>query len=143
MSGFTIREMTILDYEVSYELLSITSGIRLNESDNKENIKIFLDRNPGMSFVSETGGKVIGTVLCGHDGRRGFIYHLAVDPAFRMKGVGKKLIDKAIKNLGKKGILRCHLFVVKDNELGQTFWNKTGWTKRNDILVFTKDLNQK
>lgn len=86
MNTTLIREMSIYDYEMMLELWKQTPGIGLSNADSKDNIGLFFERNSGLSFVCEIERKIIGTVLCGHDGRRGYIYHLAVDSAFRKQG---------------------------------------------------------
>lgn len=135
-----IREMEIGDYDRMIALWKRTTGIGLSDADTKENINRFLARNPGLSFVCETGGAIVGTVLCGHDGRRGYIYHLAVDDARRKQGIGKKLMANALEKLLLQGIAKCHLFLYTDNENAVRFYEKTGWMRRGNLLIYSKDL---
>ncbi len=139
MNTFHIREMTIADFDSMIELWKRTPGIGLSDADSKENINTFLERNTKLSLVCEINQKIIGTVLCGHDGRRGYIYHLAVDDAFRKKGIGKELVEQSLVKLRQQGISKCHLFLYNDNEDAMQFYEKTGWKRRYDLLIYSKD----
>ena len=132
--------MSIGDYDRIVALWKRTTGIGLSDADTKENILRFLERNPGLSFVCESEKKILGTVLCGHDGRRGYIYHLAVDDASRKQGIGKKLMASSLEKLRLQGIAKCHLFLYTDNETAMRFYEKTGWMKRGNLLIYSKDL---
>lgn len=134
------RQATISDYDQMYNLWKNIEGIGLSDSDTKENIEKFLNKNQGLNYICEEKGKIIGTILCGEDGRRGYLYHLAVDKDYRRKGIGTKLVNLVFDNLKKKGIIKCHLFVYYENELGKTFWEKTGWCKRDELLIYSKDI---
>ena len=133
------REMTMEDYEEAYDLWLNTKGIGLSRSDSKEEIGKFLARNEGCSFVCVDQGKVIGTVLCGHDGRRGFLYHVAVREEYRGRSIGQELVRRSLEQLKKHGIAKCHLMVMADNDLGHRFWSRIGWQRRSDIDLFSKD----
>lgn len=135
-----IRKLTIEDYGEIYQLWQSTPGVGISDSDSRENIQVFLKRNPNLSFVFESDQKIVGTILSGHDGRRGFIYHLAVDKDFRNHKIGFKLVEKCLWELKSVNILKCHLFVYDNNEIGKEFWNKLYWTKRDDILIFSKQI---
>ena len=136
----TYRHMTIADYDQLIALWADTPGIGLSDADEKKNIGYFLSRNPGLSFVCETDGKIIGTVICANDGRRGYLYHLAVDDAYRKKGIGKELVRRSLEELRNQGITRCHLFLYNDNETAIRFYEKTGWRKRGNLLIYSKDI---
>ncbi|WP_145320191.1 GNAT family N-acetyltransferase [Paenibacillus xylanexedens] len=136
---YKIREMTINDYEMSIELWQRTEGMALSEADSKESINYYLNRNTGMSFVCVDKEQVIGTILCGHDGRRGYIYHVAVDPEYRGKSLGKKLVVSSLEKLRLEGIGKCHIMVIADNEIGNEFWTRTEWTKRDGILLYSSN----
>lgn len=140
MNTTLIREMSIYDYEMMLELWKQTPGIGLSNADSKDNIGLFFERNSGLSFVCEIERKIIGTVLCGHDGRRGYIYHLAVDSAFRKQGIGKQLMTYALGKLHRQGITKCHLFLYNDNEEAILFYENTGWKRRDKLLIYSKDL---
>jgi len=134
------EELKIDDYKEIYELWSSTPGVGLSGADSYENILKFLIRNKGLSFVCRHGDKIIGTILCGHDGRRGYIYHVTVAENFREKGIGQTLVEKSLQRLSDEGINKCHLFVFQKNELGNAFWKAKGWSKREDICVYSKSL---
>jgi len=136
----TIHEMRIDDYNEIYELWRNTSGVGLSDADKKENIEKFLTRNKGLSFVCRHEGKIIGTIMCGHDGRRGYIYHVAVAENYRGKGIGRRLVEMCLERLKSEGIDKCHLFVYPDNAIGNAFWTSMGWQKRDDIFVYSKSI---
>lgn len=140
MQGYSIREMVIEDYDEVYQLWSLTKGIGLSGADTRANIDAYLKRNKGISFVCEADDRIIGAILCGHDGRRGFIHHLVVDEQYRRIGLGQKLISKSLERLKQENIQKCHLFVMKDNELGKEFWIKMGWVQREDIRTFSRNI---
>ncbi|WP_246098486.1 GNAT family N-acetyltransferase [Saccharibacillus brassicae] len=139
MNTYTIREMDLGDYSKVFALWSHTEGMGLSDSDSEASISKFLKRNEGHSFVCTDGEEMIGTILCGHDGRRGFLYHVAVSTEHRKNGIGKRLVESALDSLTKSGIIKCHLMVFANNKAGNQYWNDTGWIKRDDILIFSKD----
>lgn len=134
-----IREIHLDDYDEIYTLWSRTSGMGLSDADSEQNIRNFLIRNKGMSFCYEENGKIIGTILCGYDGRRGYIYHVTVAEECRGRGIGRLLVEKSLQKLKESGIYKCHLFVFRDNEIGNAFWSSTDWIKREDIFVYSRD----
>ncbi|SDW67972.1 GNAT family N-acetyltransferase [Paenibacillus sp. CF384] len=136
----TYREMVIADYDESHALWLKTEGMVLSEADSREEIAGYLARNPDCSFVCEdSGGQVVGTILGGHDGRRGFIYHVAVSQDQRGKGIGGQLVKRSLDKLREAGIQKCHLFVLENNEIGNRFWARSGWTRRSGIALFSTD----
>ncbi|MFW6006653.1 MAG: GNAT family N-acetyltransferase [Halanaerobiales bacterium] len=140
---FQIREMKIDDYELMIKLWENIDGIGLSEADSRENILKYLKRNKGMSFVCELNQDIIGTIMGGHDGRRGYIYHLAVAENYRNRGIGKELLSSSLVRLREENIQKCHIFVFRENEPGNKFWDIVGWTRRNDLYVFSKVLKEK
>ncbi len=129
-----IQPMVISDYEEIMSLWRNTEGIGLSEGDEISGIRLYLRRNPGLCFVArEAAGKLIGAVLCGHDGRRGFLYHLAVARNMRHQGLGRRLVDKCLTALRSAGIQKCTILVYADNEKGKRFWRKLGWKERTDL----------
>jgi N-acetylglutamate synthase len=135
-----LRALDISDYEEVFALWQGTPGIGLNEADEKGEIARYLARNPGMSFVAVEGTRIIGAVLCGHDGRRGFIHHMVVRPECRKSGCGRALEQAALNALAREGIEKCHLFVKKENALGKSFWERLGWQERADLYTFSHDV---
>ena len=117
-----------------------TPGIGLTPADERENLASFLRRNRSLSFLALRGGEVVGTVLAGHDGRRGFLYHLCVAEVERSRGLGKRLVDTALRGLADRGIQKCHVMVFADNETGKRFWIKAGFSFRSDLGLFSKNL---
>jgi dipeptidyl aminopeptidase/acylaminoacyl peptidase/predicted N-acetyltransferase YhbS len=135
--NFKIRKMTVADYEEMIALWRSLPGIGLDEaSDSRLSIAAFLRRNPGLSIVACDKDVIVGTVLVGHDGRRGFLYHLAVAPSHRKLGVGQALVDHALHSLAKHHIPKCTILVMRSNTGGQAFWQKLGWLRRDDLHVF-------
>ena len=133
----TIRPMTIEDYDEVYAMWLITSRRALSSADERGQIERYLKRNEGLSQVAVIDGKIVGTVLAGHDGRRGFIHHMAVLPEYRRRHIGHALAEKAIAKIKSEGIEKTHIFCYQDNETGQKFWRDFGFVKRDDILDFS------
>ena len=140
MSTIQYFKMTIADYNETIELWKNSPGIALSKADSKNNIAQFIARNPGLGFVARDGEKLVGAVLCGNDGRRGYLYHLAVAVDYHRLGIGKTLTKKVLSALKDQGIQKCHIFVIADNLEGMRFWQKTGWKKREDIFLMSFDL---
>ncbi len=136
-----IRKMEINDYPGMYQLWANTPGIGLRKVDDSyEGIQRFLQRNPDTNFIAEEDG-IVGIILCGHDGRRGHIYHMAVDAKVRRRGVGKALVEAAVAALTEQGITRVKLDAFKDNEEGNAFWESMGFFYRTDLIYWNKSLN--
>jgi len=133
-----IREMTIDDYDAVHAFWSALDGIGLGQSDSRESIKRYLARNPGSSFIAFDDDQIIGAVLSGDDGRRGFIHHLGVAKSYQKKGIGRMLVDKCLKPLDNKGIKKFHIIVLKSNQDALKFWEKIGWTERDHLTIMTK-----
>lgn len=129
-----IRVMTADDYEALYALWRSTPGMGLNTADDsREGIGAYLRRNPNTCFVAEENGAVLGAILAGHDGRRGFIYHTAVKTDAQRGGIGTALVEAALAALRAEGIRKVALVVFKRNEKGNAFWEKCGFTQREDL----------
>jgi ribosomal protein S18 acetylase RimI-like enzyme len=139
-ANLKIEPLKIEDYEEVLRLWKRTEGVGLNESDTRPAIADFLKRNRGMSFVARLGKQTVGAVLCGHDGRRGYLHHLAVAKQHRKKGLGKKLVAACLARLEKRGIHKCNIFLLADNADGESFWKHNGWLKRTDLCVMQKSL---
>lgn len=138
-----IRVMTINDYDAIYDLWINTPGMGLNTTDDsREGIEKYLKRNPTTSFVAECDGKIIGVIMAGHDGRRGFIHHTAVLTEYRQQGIGKRLVDSAIDALEKEGIHKVALVVFKNNEIGNGFWENIGFEIREDLIYRNINIHE-
>jgi N-acetylglutamate synthase len=121
------REFCIDDYDAAFLLWHRVEGLEIAEGDDKEGVAQFVKRNPGLSRVATNGSIVVGVVMCGHDGRRGHIYHLAVDPAYRRYGLGKHLVQECLAGLRRVGVVRAIILVADNNLGGAEFWKRSGW----------------
>ena len=138
----TMREITLADYEAMYELWLACKGVGVGASDSQEQIGLYLARNPGLSFAAEVNSRLVGTILGGHDGRRGYINHTAVHPDFQRMGIGQALVGRCLAALQATGILKCHIFVYKTNEAAQAFWQAMGWHERDDLYMMSMYLEE-
>ena len=138
MQTYVYRETRIQDYDTVYALWGNTSGMGLSVADEKENIKKFLNKNKGLCFVCEFDNTIVGTVLCGYDGRRGYIYHVTVVQEHRGKGIGTKMVELSLQGLKAEGIDKCHLFVFADNLSVIPLKAQDG--KRDDVIVYSKSI---
>lgn len=136
-----LRKFTIDDYDEVFALWRASEGIGLGASDTRESIAAFLDRNPGLCLTARDGGVLAGAVLCGHDGRRGYLHHLAVSVAYRRRGVGRLLVKQCIQALATLGISRCHIFVFQANESARAFWEREGWWVRDDLWLMSREVS--
>lgn len=137
----TIRAMTPEDYPQAYLLWTSDPGVGLRAADDsREGIERYLRRNPATCFVAEAEGRVVGTLLAGHDGRRGYIGHTVVHPDFRRQGVGSALVRAAESAFRREGIRKAALVVFAANETGNAFWEKMGYAVREDLVYRNRDL---
>ena len=136
-SSARISEMSLVDYDEVHSLWSATPGLGLTGADSREAIGRYLERNPGMSFVARLDGALVGAVISGHDGRRGFLHHLAVAERCRGAGIGTELVRRVLAALSAAGMERTHLFVHTTNAVGLRFWARAGCRRRDDIVMFT------
>jgi N-acetylglutamate synthase len=138
----TIRAMTIEDYPAVFALWQATEGMGLSKADSPEAIGRYLKRNPGLSLVAlEEENRVVGAVLCGHDGRRGLLHHLAVAQGWRKRGLGRELVLQSLRGLAAEGIDRCHLVVYQSNHNARAFWLRTGWFERPELVLMSADVS--
>ena len=136
------RLMTIEDYEQAYALWILCGNGLNDKDDSREGIEKYLKRNPTTSFVAVCDEKIVGVLLCGHDGRRGIIQHACVSPDFRRFGIGKKLVELGLDALKDEGITKVLLVAFKKNEGGNAFWESQGFTLREDLNYRTKALTE-
>jgi len=137
---FTTRAFRIDDYEAAVQLWSRVEGVEIAEGDLPEEIEQFLSQNQDLSRVAQDGDKIIGAVLCGHDGRRGYIYHLAVEPAYQKRGLARKLVAECLDGLRRARLRRVLILVAADNPVGQAFWRRCGWEDVSEVNVMGIDL---
>ena len=137
-----IRVMTIEDYDGVYALWKKIRGFGIRSiDDSREGVGRFLKRNPTTSVVAEKDGKIVGSILCGHDGRRGCLYHVCVDEAYRRHGIGRAMVVFAMKALKEEKINKVSLIAFTKNDIGNAFWNTIGWTEREDLNYYDFVLN--
>jgi N-acetylglutamate synthase len=141
MNSFVLRKFVAGDIHAALQLWQRTEGIGLSDADRPDRLREFLSRNPGLSRVAVSGAILIGTILCGTDGRRGYIYHLAVAVESRRSGVGRALLAESLSALQRIGIRKCHAFVFQSNPFGELFWEQSGWQRRDDLQVYSRVLN--
>ena len=132
--------MRAADYDAVIDLWRRTEGVGLSTSDARERIEAYLARNPGLSQVAAVEGRIIGAVLCGHDGRRGLLYHLAVDADYRGRGLGRIIVEKALSLLKEQGIEKAYIMVFHQNKEGRVFWETVGWDARADLIPMSVPL---
>lgn len=140
---FHIEPMTAGDYAAVIDLWNACEGVRANETP--EELARILARNPGLCLVARSGKlssqqRLAAAILCCHDGRRGYLYHLGVHPDFRRQGLATELVDRCLAELARLGIRRCTIFLIRGNADGEAFWRKSGWRERVDLVAFAKDL---
>lgn len=137
----TISKMKIKDYDEIYALWMSCNGIGLNNLDDSQSgIDRFLKRNPDTCFIAKEDNKIIGSILIGNDGRRGYIYHTAVSPDYQHQGIGKKLVETGINALEELEISKAALLVFEKNKDGNSFWEQIGFTKRDDLIYRNKEI---
>lgn len=138
-----LRVMTIEDYDKVYALWKQIHGFGIRSvDDSREGIERFLKRNPATSVVAEEDGKIVGAILCGHDGRRGCLYHVCVDENYRRRGIGKSMVVFSMDALKKEKINKVSLIAFTKNDIGNAFWNEIGWVQRLDLNYYDFTLNE-
>ena len=138
-----IRVMKSEDYDKLYELWMTIKGFGIRSiDDSREGVTRFLKRNPTTSITAWDGDTLIGAILCGHDGRTGFFYHVCVASDYRQHGVGHRMVHFAMKALQAEGINKVSLIAFKSNEAGNEFWHNVGWVERSDVNYYDFVLNE-
>jgi ribosomal protein S18 acetylase RimI-like enzyme len=130
--------MTIQDYDEVRALWEESDGIEISDADSRDGIARFLERNAGLSFVARDGNELIGAVLCGHDGRRGYIDQLTVRRSHRRQGIARSLVSRCLFHLMRIGIRRWNLFVFEDNQDAIAFWRTLGWAERVELVTMSQ-----
>jgi N-acetylglutamate synthase len=139
-SEITTRNFVTDDYDAAVALWTKVEGVEIAEGDAREDIEGYLQRNPDLSRVAEAGSKLVGAVLCGHDGHRGHIYHLAVEPEYQRKGVGELLLNECLAGLRRVGLKRVIILVSRTNAAGRSFWLGRGWEDIDIAIPMGMDL---
>lgn len=142
MTMTRISPMTMTDHPEAMNLWRGTPGIGLSPADGPEAMRAYLLRNPDLSQCARIGAALVGTVLAGHDGRRGYLHHLCVHEGFRKLGIGRLLVSRALDALAAEGIDKAHAFLFTDNGTGKTFWESAGWVWRTDIGVVSRTIGE-
>jgi len=140
-NDMVIRLMGMMDYPQVHDLWDRIDGVSIHKPDDShETIARYLERNPTSSFVAIEDGEVVGVILSGHDGRRGYIYHACVDTPCQGTGLGRKLVEAALTALKKEGIYKVALVAFRENFSGKGFWSHLGWHKREDLSYYDLEL---
>lgn len=143
MRSMELTLMKIEDYDKVYQLWTNTKGMGMRSLDDSfEGIERFLKRNPTTNYIAQVDNKIIGVILCGHDGRRGYIYHTAVNCHYRGNGIGKTLVNTVLEALKKEEINKVALVVFDSNDLGNDFWQSLGFHKRDDLIYRDLSINE-
>lgn len=137
--SFGVRPMTLDDYPAVYALWVSTPGVGTDETDEREPTARFLQRNPGLSLVAtDAEQRVVAAVLCGHDGRRGYLSHLAVAEGARGVGLGRRLVEDCLASLAAVGVGKCNVRIFAENEAAARFWERMGYAERADLAVWQR-----
>ena len=138
-----IRVMTMKDYDEVFALWSKIKGFAMRSIDDSYiGVERFLQRNPNTSVVAIEDDKIVGAILCGHDGRRGCLYHVCVDPEYRLRGIGKSMVVRCMQALKEEQISKVSLIAFSQNDIGNAFWHTIGWTERLDLNYYDFVLNE-
>lgn len=131
------RCMQISDYNPVMQLWQKCEGLSLRQADSLSGIERYLERNPGLSFVALDEARIVGSIMAGHDGKRGYIQHLAVAEEARNRGVASMLVERCLAALKSQGIEKSHVHVLKDNESGRRYWSGRGWAQRAEVVMYS------
>lgn len=140
MANLKIEPFELADYEDAFQLWKCSRGMGLSSADEKTEIQNFLLRNPGLSLVARDGCRLVATVLVGHDGRRGYLYHMVVDSAYQRQGLARRMAQAALDGLFRVGIQKCHILVYADNRQALDFWENTDWVRREELVVLSHSI---
>lgn len=134
-----LRSLIPDDYDAALQLWHATPGVRGMET--RPEFERILARNPDLGTAATAGDELVGAVLCTHDGRRGYLYHLAVLETFRRQGLGRRMVARCLEQLRAEGIRRCTIFLISENDEGEVFWKNCGWRVRSDLKTMAIDLD--
>ncbi|MGH7615996.1 MAG: GNAT family N-acetyltransferase [Gemmatimonadaceae bacterium] len=137
-----IREFLPADYDPVMAVWQLADGVTIRDVDARGPLTTYLELHRGLCFVAVAGDEIVGAVLCGTDGRRGYLNHLAVAPEWRRRGIGRRLAERCVTALYERGIEKCHLMVKRENATGQTFWARLGWVSRDDVGLMSHTASQ-
>lgn len=138
-----VRTMTIEDYPGVKDLWMSIKGFAIRSIDDSlEGVERFLKRNPTTSVVALDNNKIVGAILCGHDGRRGCLYHVCVKEDYRLRGIGKAMVVHCMNALKEEKISKVSLIAFSTNDIGNAFWKEIGWTRREDLNYYDFTLNE-
>ena len=132
-----IREFLPSDYDAVMELWRASEGVTIRDVDQREPLSAYLVQHRGLSFVAVDAGRVVGSTLCGTDGRRGYLQHVAVAKSYRRQGIATALVERSVDALAERGIDKCHLMVIAENRAAREFWSRIGWKDRSDIRLMS------
>ena len=136
-----IRELVPDDYDAVIALWRASDGVTMRDADQREPLSAYLSQHHGLSFVAVDGGAIVGSTLCGTDGRRGYLQHVAVAKSHRRRGIATALVQRSIDALADRGIDKCHLMVLADNVDAQAFWTSVGWKERPEIRLMSHTVS--
>jgi len=142
MPPVLITEFKIGHFDGVLALMKRTPGVAVREADSPAATARYLERNPGLSFVAEAEGRIIGCAMCGHDGRRGYLQHVLVEPAYRGQGIAHELVTHCLNALAEVGILKTHIDVFVTNTVANKYWTRRGWDRRYDIFQYSLNRSQ-
>jgi ribosomal protein S18 acetylase RimI-like enzyme len=134
--------LSMSHYDAVVALWTVTEGVGITVGDTREGLERYLARNEGLSWIAMEEGVLVGTVLCGHDGRRGYLYHLAVRRAARGRGIGRELVRRGLDGLEAADILRCVLMVKAENAAAMGFWERGGWNRRGELMMYSRAVER-
>jgi len=135
-----ITPFEMSDYDAAASLWRDAEGIVLGAADDRDAIARFLVHNDGLSFVARREGRLVGAALCGCDGRRGYLHHVAVEAASRRQGIASALVERCLDALRRRRVEKCHLFVLVGNEDALRFWDQSGWARRGDLVMMSRGI---
>ncbi|HVI95703.1 MAG TPA: GNAT family N-acetyltransferase [Anaeromyxobacter sp.] len=135
-----ITPFEMSDYDAAVSLWRDAEGVVLGAADDRDAIARFLAHNDGLSFVARRDGRLVGAALCGCDGRRGYLHHVAVETASRRQGIASALVERCLDALRRRRVEKCHLFVLVGNEDALRFWDRSGWARRGDLVMMSRGI---